>query len=546
MPFILYRHLLAELLKVFLLTTAVIVVVIAFGSAIRPLAENLLGPGGVAKWILLATVPMLQFAVPFSGGFAATLVFHRFVTDNEITAMATCGLSYRRILVPVVTLGMVLLVVMTLLVNFAVPRFWEALKEVGTQDATAVFAAAVDRGESLTAGRLTLFADGIREEEVPPGVGLERRMVLVGVAAIERDPEGHPVTEFTSETATVDLYRRGRQTWMKLAMSNATVFRAAEGTVVVLPRASPDAVLLAAGFERGPKFLPLPELIELRRTIDQQTDPFKERAGVELLLAKVDGWRCLHEKALSGRVVLADEPNRREYVIEDGVVETSGLSRRGPKPITVTEYERGIASRRAVTERVDLFFDDQLAPGSPPRFDMALRDPAVTDLRSREPVKARWPQRIIGIEVRGCPGRDWSTLGNESAAAIADEVPPDAPGPSEDLARMGREEAAKLRGAVNALRNEVDSHLMQRVAQSISAPMLLVLGAILAMWRRNSLPLAIYLLSFIPAIANILMLASGQQLMRGDHVWMGMLVMWSGTLLLLVIAAIGYRELARN
>jgi len=546
MPFILHRHLLSELLKVFVLTTSVIVVVIAFGSAIRPLAENLLGPGGVAKWIVLATVPMLQFAIPFSGGFAATLVLHRFVTDNEITAMACCGLSYRRMLMPVVVLGAILCVVMIWLVNFAVPRFWESLKEVGTQDATAVFSAAVERGESLTVGKLTIYADDIREAPLPPEMPLERRMILLGVAAIERDSEGRPVTEFTSESATVDLYRRGRQRWMKLAMSNATVFRAKEGTVVMVPRAMPDAVLLDRGFVRGPKFLPLPELLELRGTLDEQTDRFEARAGVELLLAKVDGWRCLHDKAESGRAVFVDEPNRREYVVEGGKVSDFGISPRSDSPITVTEYERGVASRRAVTERVELYFDDQLPPGNPPRFDLALREPQVVDLRSREPVRARWPQRLVGIEVRSCPGRDWSTMGNEDAALMAEQIPADTPGPAQDLQRLGRQEAQGLREAVAGLRNEVDSHLMQRLAQSISAPLLLLLGAILAMWRRQSLPLAIYLLSFLPAVANILMVASGQQLIRGGNVAAGLAVMWSGTLMLLVFAIVGYRRLARN
>jgi len=547
MPFIIYRHLLTEVLKVLLLTTAVIVVVIAFGSAIRPLAENLLGPGGVAKWIMLATVPMLQFAIPFSGGFAATLVLHRFVTDNEITAMACCGLSYRRILMPVAMLGLVVLVIMVWLVNFAVPRFWELLKEVGTQDATAVFAAAIDRGEALSVERLSIYADEMRDVPVPAGTELEKRLILLGVAAIERDENARPITEFASESATVDLYRRGRQRWMKLAMSNATVFRAAEGTVVLLPQATPDAVLLDRGWVRGPKFLRLPELLELRRTIDRQGGDLEARLQLERLLAKVDGWACLSRQlAGSGRVVLLDESNRREYVIEGGAVEAAGISAAPGGTIAITEFERGIASRRATTDRVDLFYDDEAPPDVPARFDLSLREPTVTDLRSREAVRARWPQRLVGLEVRTCPGRDWSTLGNADAAAMADEVGADAPGPTEDLQAQGALAAGGMRAAMRRLSNEIDSHLSQRAAQSLSAPLLLLLGAILAMWRRQSLPLAVYLLSFIPAIANILLLASGQQLMRGGQMVLGAGLMWSGTLLLVVIAAIGYRRLARN
>ena len=88
MPWILFRHFLSELSKVLLLTTVIIVVVVAFGAVIKPLTGNLLGPGGILKYIFLAMVPMLQYALPFSAGFAATIVTHRFASDNEVQAMS--------------------------------------------------------------------------------------------------------------------------------------------------------------------------------------------------------------------------------------------------------------------------------------------------------------------------------------------------------------------------------------------------------------------------------------------------------------------------
>lgn len=548
MPLILYRHLLAELLKVFLLTTTVIVVVIAFGSAIKPLAENLLGPGGTAKYIALATVPMLQFAIPFAGGFAATIVFHRFATDNEIVAMACCGLSYRKIFVPVAALGVVLLLVVFWLVNFAVPHFWTLLKQIITRDATAVLAASVERGEAISPdGRLSIFADEMRLVPVPPTSGLEKRLILYGVAAIESDGKRQPVTEFTAESATVDVYRRGRQTWMKLAMSNATVFRASEGTVAILPRALPDAVLIDRGFVRTPKYLALPELLEMRRTIDARGEDFDARAPVELLLSKLDGWECLSRQLSGGgRVTFVDEANRREYIVEGGLVKGSGLSAREGGTMTVTEYERGVATRRAEAGRIDLYFDDALPPGAPPRFDVAVSQPQVVDLRSAEALRTRWPQRLVGLEVRGCPGRDWSALGNVDAAALVSEVHADAAGPAADLAQQGVAVAADLRKAVRRVEDDILSQLWQRSLQALSAPMLLMLGAILATWRRQSLPLAIYLLSFVPAIANILLLASGQQLMRGGSIVLGLGMMLAGTAVLALVGALCYRRLARN
>ncbi len=92
MPRLLFRYFLRELLRVFGISAAVLVLVIAFGAAIKPLAaDDLFGPLQTAKFILLAIVPMLQFALPFAAGFAATLVLHRMTGDNEILAAAVGG-----------------------------------------------------------------------------------------------------------------------------------------------------------------------------------------------------------------------------------------------------------------------------------------------------------------------------------------------------------------------------------------------------------------------------------------------------------------------
>ena len=95
MPWMLYRYFMGELLRVFLLSATVLVLVVAFGAAIKPLAgDDLAGPLQVAKYITLAIVPMLQFAIPFSAGFAATLVMHRYTADNEILAASVSGLYF--------------------------------------------------------------------------------------------------------------------------------------------------------------------------------------------------------------------------------------------------------------------------------------------------------------------------------------------------------------------------------------------------------------------------------------------------------------------
>ena len=95
MPLRLYRYILFEMIRVILITTGVLVTVIAFGAVIKPLAgESLLTAGQAVKYVFLAMVPMLQYALPFAAGFGSTLALHRFTSDNEILAMSVVGLSY--------------------------------------------------------------------------------------------------------------------------------------------------------------------------------------------------------------------------------------------------------------------------------------------------------------------------------------------------------------------------------------------------------------------------------------------------------------------
>src|SRR5436189_4191181 len=109
MPWLLYRYILRDLLRVVGLTASVLVTVIAFGATIKPLAnDTLLDAAQTAKYMGLAIVPMLQFALPFAAGFAATITLHRMTNDNEILAMSASGISYRRIMVPLIGLGVAL------------------------------------------------------------------------------------------------------------------------------------------------------------------------------------------------------------------------------------------------------------------------------------------------------------------------------------------------------------------------------------------------------------------------------------------------------
>ena len=216
MPGLLTRYVAVELLKTILLTTAVLVTVIAFGVTIKPLVRNLLGGADILRYVLMASVPMLQYALPFAAGFGATLVMHRLASDNEILAMSASGLSHFRILRPVLILGVVLLLVMIVLVNVVVPIFWTRMESMLARDVTRLLASSVERGEAFKLGDTLIYADDVVVEADPDTEGVETRLVLLGVAAVQVDGKGEAETEFTAEYATLDLYDIDGRSILKL------------------------------------------------------------------------------------------------------------------------------------------------------------------------------------------------------------------------------------------------------------------------------------------------------------------------------------------
>ena len=79
-----------------------------------------------------------------------------------------------------------------------------------------------------------------------------------------------------------------------------------------------------------------------------------------------------------------------------------------------------------------------------------------------------------------------------------------------------------------------------------TAILLLMLGAVLAILMRNSLPLMIYGIAFIPAILNVLLISGGEQMIKYGDFTPGLTLAWSGNLLLAIIILVALWRLSRN
>jgi hypothetical protein len=546
---ILFRHITADLIRIMLLTASVLVTVIAFGAAIRPIMQNLFGPEDLAQFVLLAAVPMLQFALPFAGAFAGTIVYARLSAENEVLAMSAAGMSYGKVLLPAAALGAALFVLMVLLVDLGVPRLWTAMDRFKTKDPTRLFLSAVERGEALSVpGTATqLYADEAKVLEVPEGPSQPvTRLGLAGVAAIELGPDGRPLTEFTAEFATVDVYRENDSAYIKLLFRNATAFRDGEDALVVVPQAEPEAIDLGRGIRLRPKHLDFSGLLALWNDVEGYHAVAGARDRTGRALALRDRWAYVGATLeATGALRLSDTGGRRTYEIRNARLDGSLLKPKSGDTLDLVELERGVATRRASVSEASLLADDRVRD-APVRFELQARTDTVADLRGFGG-GGRWPPRIVGLEPVGAPATNRADVSVEALlAAVADVPKAGLIAPAAEAAAAAQSAAQSLVEEARLVRAEIVARIVQRINQALAAPLMIVLGAILAVRLRGTNPLQIYLLSFIPAIIDILLISGGEQMLKEATTATGILVASLGNIGLLAMIAVAYRQIMRN
>jgi hypothetical protein len=164
-----------------------------------------------------------------------------------------------------------------------------------------------------------------------------------------------------------------------------------------------------------------------------------------------------------------------------------------------------------------------------------VHDCEVTDLRQGAAVNYRAELKIPDLSPPDFVGEDPSQLPYQELLTRAEG--------SEGITHL---RAEYLREIVTDLRLAIDSRLLRRYALSLTGLLLLLLGATLAMWLRDSLPLVTYVWAFLPSILNVLMISGGDHMAREGLVVSGYAVMWSGNALLIVFQLFILARLMRN
>lgn len=584
-PSILWRFLSFELFKLLLITAAVLVTVIAFAITIKPLADGQIGPLDAAIFMALASVPMLQYALPFAAGFAATLVYHRLSQDNEMAAAQAGGISHRVLLAPALLAGLLLGGVVLALSDQAMPRLLRGMSQLIAGSAHRLISSHVQRGQAidLEDGR-ALWADNFIE--LPPdNSGATHRFRLAGVVATLRErgggsgsgPDGGSTTAVSSVTArSADVWlledrarpgERGQNVTrvvLKLndfAVEGQTGRGQGDNSVLVYRVPSP--------FKDDPKYFTFAEMARAQERPETMIGHLdQQRRALAALMGERQAAEALRAQlAATGRVMLTDGEGRTIQLATTGLEaqrQADGFALVGGATVIVepgSSRALRLSAKQAWLAQAEALeaVIDPLAPAAPGSM-LRLRMENVTST----------PLGVGGGEGEGgesgTPGtpstagpsgvlREYTltglTLPGDPLPALlalsADELVAKAGAASTGAAAGDAVNAARVQLASDLVdaRRETTSKFHERLAAAFSATAAVLLGAIMGCRLRESLPLAVYLWSFLPALGAVLAISAGQRMTHNVGT-AGLLLLYAGVVAIAAIALLEYRKLARH
>ena len=518
-PILIWRMLALELLRGVTMATGAIVLVVAFGATIKPVAEGSIGALDAVKFMGIAVVPMLQYALPFGACMAATLGYHRFATDNEAVAARAGGIGYGALIAPALVGGILLGALLLALTGLAAPRFTRTLESIVTKDAARTLIRQIERGQPVVIDDMILHADEAFHAGAPENSGAIDYFILEGVVAAAVDPAtGELTADVGAQRADVWLYPAERD-----GQDAVAVYMLVGGGVA---KQEGEALLKLSRTEFGPWIIPgaLGDDLDYmtdRELADVANDPEsfgpvvrrREDAAAVLGAARARG-EALDAVANEGRLTLVDPDGGRLGVSDVRAGEGGRLyPREGADYLAVTWRRSDGTLRQLRAESATLSIKVS------PREKTSVASLELFVVSSEDDREGRRDALVLGeaftLPLDPAPGA--FELSAEALIAIAGATT------DPELAEAGRRLAAYLED----VRREATANRHERAALSLAGFIMTPLGAIMALRLRDRIPLHVYLWSFFPALACVI-IASGGASVTEENGDIGLYVIWAG------------------
>lgn len=553
----LWRAILIEFWRLLLLSAGILVTVMAFAATVQPLAEGKLTADQALRFMRYAIPPMLAYTLPFAGGFAATLAYHRFVVDNEVTAAHAGGVSHRRVLLPVVLSGLLLGGGLMYLNDRVIPNYLLSMERLITRDVARLMVNSLRQGQAARIGNTEIHADLVDERRPEADSAVREQYLIAGVAMVETDAAGAVTLDGTARAAWIQLM----PVWALNAEDRARIGDEVDTAVIIkfvdmtvhrdgAPQSADLFVLPAIPitnvFRDNPKFYSGATLRAIERDPGILTTVDRRRVELARMLAGTRAFTAFAEDLRAGRTLELNGPDGTTLRVlgaglrqEGGRWSVTPLRETGLVEVDVTGPDGRSDRLSAANARLSVQTPAENDPlgdrssGTASRFVLDLEE-----VRVRE----------AGTRIAQTAYRDLWPNEDPMAALLAldlDELLLEAAkeGPADADTRVGLG-VRDLTRAMEQARNKAYAKRHERWAMSVSCVVMVTLGAVMAMHLKRTTPLVVYLWSFFPALSSLILLDAGGQVI-GRHGAVGVPVMWGAVVGLAGLAFLVYRRLSR-
>jgi lipopolysaccharide export LptBFGC system permease protein LptF len=543
MVFTLHRYIFRELIKVFVPSAVALTLMLSLGSILRPVQEYGVGPQQVVHLMGYFLPITLTFVLPMAALFAATLVYGRFASDNELDACKAGGVSLLTLVYPGLVLAIIVAIANLILSFHVMPVFVHRAEKSLKADAKQILFRNVQRSGYYKLppdGRYRIYADAADL----------RNNMLSGVIVAE--VKGYKIEKIiTAERAEVNFDPHERFNEVRITAYNTYQMGLedeAPFSAEWVPLTMPFPSLMGDDI----KFKKIDELKKIRLDL-MRFDPIAKLARdtyaqftVELLAEDIA------EKISRGSSSLeAAEDTNSFYKLHSGqeLVEfTAGqCSVRDEEQVQLSDkvvvIEYDASSKKALRTlrcaRASLHIEgDKFAP----TLTMDLRSPTWRQADGSEGLA----QRVIirGLIVPKAVTDKFVTtdvLETVSAASISSALQK---GPSARLNTLQDRLQRKIQGTLANIRAELHS----RLVFGIGCVALIMIGIGLGIILKGGHLLSAFGASSVPAAVLIVCIMMGKNITKNPYtqVSSGIVLMWAAPVLLSVLAVIMYRKLLKN
>lgn len=546
----------------------------SFAGAVRLLAEGRLGPLDTLRLMLLFMPPMLQYALPFAAGFGATLAYHRWSNDNEITACHAAGISHRSLLAPVLISGLALAVVIFALQNSFIPRFLRSIEQLITRDAARYIIGSIERKEAVNLNGTLIYADVVREVPSPDAVPYDQ-LYMKRLMVIKLDDHKQPEIEISAEEADVWLVREDASALSSFPGAPATATAPLAPTdsvtrVIVKPRGvrarsigqqgsdleyTLMSYVIPNAFNDDPKFLTWSQLEALKRNPDAiNFIESRRRVLASHICERLTTTQISDELATPAGAHFIDRNGqpfflRAASIHWDSAHEYWAISPPAAGPIQLV---RTLDGGRTLTQSAESAWlrtaVNPADPDNPVTLTIQLQGVRSTLPAAPTPDAPRSSTRgslrefvLDAATLQSSPTGAVMSLSSSDLIALAAQRVSASPDNDLYIASPRSDLLARLAD----LHLEIISKQHERLASSLACLVMIVTGAVMALRLRSRLPLTVYLWAFFPALFAVLTISAGQQTTHHSGL-AGLIILWGGVAALLVYTFLQYRKVAAH